>query len=379
MKINLFIKISILISLAMTPGCGKPVNFQLMPGTSPLPKESKLQILESPDLNFGFRTLNTSEFKSFTIKNVGEGLAKIYGFSEILSPFQYSNGAFPGAGGTCSSELSSNQSCVVFVTFQPVSTGNYFQKVVINYSDSFSLKNSTINLIGGSGSAGLLVANSSSYNFGKVAVNGSKTVSVSLTNSGNSPITNFLISNLTNPFSAPNSFNSGSGGECGSSIPAGSNCSLKLMYSPVSITSSSNNFSISYFDGIQNQILGLSVVGEGTTESNLVFTEAPTYDFGLTPINTNKSGALTLTNNGGATANLIGFGSNLNSGFFYAGGAYPGTSGTCSSTLASGASCRLSLLFSPSQAIVYNLTVGFEYYSGTRTRLSGITLKGTGQ
>jgi hypothetical protein len=72
---------------------------------------------------------------------------------------------------------------------------------------------------------------------------------------------------------------------------------------------------------------------------NLTISEAPLFNYGILPRNSNFDKVFTVTNDGTTDANNItGSGSTY---FNYKGGTYPGTNGTCASFLTIGSSCTI--------------------------------------
>src|SRR6185436_5235750 len=72
----------------------------------------------------------------------------------------------------------------------------------------------------------------------------------------------------------------------------------------------------------------------------------PTWNYGVRGIGVTDQHDFFVTNTGGGAA--IGISAPPPGvGFTYVGGTYPGTNGTCGTTLAAGASCRINVAFSP--------------------------------
>ena len=88
------------------------------------------------------------------------------------------------------------------------------------------------------------------------------------------------------------------------------------------------------------------------------------YDFGDVPVGDIACKKFTFTNEGDAeTGNMVVVG--IIDPFFFAGGVYPGTGGTCGKTLQPGQSCDMALCFEPIYAAVQSFDVLFiNYFNG---------------
>ena len=383
MKTDPVITITLLISVIVAiTGCERKVALEAIPGSggiNPIIEVANLTILEAPTLDFGFQSLGSVTNKIFTINNSGNGPASISTLLLLNQPFNFSGGTYPGTGGNCPPLLAAGDSCTISIAYQPESVDDFTEPVFLNYSDGVAIKNVALTLAGSSGEPGILAPLNPKYDFGMVPINGSSTLSILLTNAGEFSVLEPSVASIPSGYLIPGSVFPGTAGTCGSVILPGSTCLMTLKFAPTALTTFSGNLSLSYDDGNENQSFIIPVTGQGVSEATLAFNEAPIFDFGPVTTNLTQIGIINLTNSGGHSADLSsGFGS-LTSGFSYFGGAYPGTGGTCGSTLAAASSCGLVLLFSPTVNQIYSLSVGFNYNSGLRPRVAGITLKGTGQ
>lgn len=109
----------------------------------------------------------------------------------------------------------------------------------------------------------------------------------------------------------------------------------------------------------------------------LVVSGGPRYDFGLVSIGRPRTGALTVTNNGVTLVTSMS-GLPLALPFDYTGDTYPGDAGTCTDTLAAGASCTVELFFDPQDLGVYEDTLVIAYDQGRETTRA-LTGGGMGQ
>ncbi len=94
---------------------------------------------------------------------------------------------------------------------------------------------------------------------------------------------------------------------------------------------------------------------------NLYVADSPFYNFGILPTSAAVERAITLTNNGASLiVNLVGT-TPLTTRFSYKGGAYPGTGGTCTSSLAAAANCTIIVTASSSTAGTFTDQLSFTY------------------
>ncbi len=124
----------------------------------------------------------------------------------------------------------------------------------------------------------------------------------------------------------------------------------------------------------RNIIVGIVPSGNGNDNTLLTISDGPTYDFGVQAIGSSTSHTFTLTNI--ATTDFTGLGaSGLIAPFTFLGGSYPGTGGTCTTSLAIGANCTIVVNYSPTTAGVNTASFNVLYNNGT-AQTSSITLTG---
>lgn len=105
--------------------------------------------------------------------------------------------------------------------------------------------------------------------------------------------------------------------------------------------------------------------------------EGASYDFGTYTVGGGTKGVITILNTG--TAPITNLQTNQLSGpITFLDGTYPGTDGSCGSTLAPGFTCSVLLVFQPTTAGAHNVDLNFTYdYEGASQTVS-TTLSGTG-
>jgi hypothetical protein len=116
-------------------------------------------------------------------------------------------------------------------------------------------------------------------------------------------------------------------------------------------------------------------VTDQTAPADLQFALEPEYEFLATLVNETRSQAITLTNLGDAEARDMSF-AGLAAPFRYLGGSFPGTGGTCSTTLAGGQSCNLVLEFAPTSQGTFTSSISVNYKDYKQSRSRSLNLKG---
>lgn len=121
--------------------------------------------------------------------------------------------------------------------------------------------------------------------------------------------------------------------------------------------------------------VGLCISSESCSGIALLeFASGREYNFGTHTFSTTVSSTIVVTNSGGHVASAVQ--PNLSSSFQYAGGTYPGTGGTCSDSIESGASCTISVIYTaPSQlAATQAGTLQLGYFNGGATDTATLSL-----
>ncbi|MBY0554490.1 Ig-like domain-containing protein [bacterium] len=95
--------------------------------------------------------------------------------------------------------------------------------------------------------------------------------------------------------------------------------------------------------------------------ATLTISDGPTYNFGIIPTNTTVEKAFTVTNTGAGPAMGMSANAFATASFTYKGGTYPGTGGTCTSSLAALNSCLIVVRANSASATTSNDTVSINY------------------
>jgi len=305
---------------------------------------------------FGSVPIATSASQSVVLSNTGNWDLTIFRATVPETGFSIS-------GITLPLTLAPGQSANLTTTFAPFFRGPESGNVVLEYSRTQKERGpfggrTTVFLSGTGTSPSQLTANPGSLNFGNVQVGGSQTLSVNLTNSGNSSVTisqatlagaSFTLSGLTLPLT----------------LGAGQSTTFSLRFAPQSAGNSTGSVSITSTASDSNLSIPLS--GNGVTQGML--TANPTsLAFGSVQVGSSASLAETLTNTGGSSL-TISAAAISGPGFSLSGLALP-------LTLTAGQSTLFTVLFSPASSGTANGSVTITS-TGSNSNLS-IPLSGTG-
>jgi Beta-propeller repeat/Abnormal spindle-like microcephaly-assoc'd, ASPM-SPD-2-Hydin len=222
----------------------------------------------------------------------------------------------------CGSSLTSGSSCAINVVFTPTAAGSRSGSLTI--ADNAPACPQAVSLTG-TGAAANLMFTPASLSFSNVLVGSNSTQAVILSNAGNAPIDINSIQ-ITGGFVQTNN--------CPGLLAASSSCSINIAYTPSAVATNSGSLAVSY--GTQSTPLSMSVAGNGAV-ADLVVTP-PSLAFSSVALGqSSASQTVTLTNTGNGSLSV----SNLQ-----VAGNYKQTN-NCPATLAGGATCAISVVFTP--------------------------------
>lgn len=224
----------------------------------------------------------------------------------------------------------------------------------------------------GTAPAHLQIDTMSILDFGSVATNAEKEVTLTVLNSGARS-----AMSLTGSVQAPFHFKGigfpGAGGTCGPSLSPGGQCTLVIRFAPTAAGPSNSDLTISYQDREVRQALEVSLQGMGVGGSRAQLTLRPTtalegltpeekvqaFPFGIVVAGASAIRSFTVHNSGAAPATGISI-TGLQSGFSVA-------SQTCATSLAEGESCVIEIKFAPTAPGVKQGQMVLNYNSGDGT------------
>jgi subtilisin family serine protease len=288
--------------------------------------------LSSNSLSFGDQQVDTtSTAQSVTLTNSS-------GTTLTLNNITVS-GDFARSGGTCPTSfpatLAAEASCTIDVTFTPSTTGARTGALTISSDASGSPHEVSLS---GTGAVPAMSLSSSSLSFGDQQVDTTSTAqSVTLTNSGGATL-NLSDVTVGGDFAR-------SGGTCPANFPAtvaaGASCTIDVTFTPSTTGARTGTLSIDSDASGSPHAVDLFGTGTTTPTPAVVALSASSLDFGSQPVGvTSVAQTITLTNTGGTVLTIADI---VASGDF-------GVETTCGATLAAGASCTITVTFTPTVA-----------------------------
>jgi hypothetical protein len=176
----------------------------------------------------------------------------------------------------------------------------------------------------------------------------------------------------------------GNGGNCGGTLNKAASCTVVVTYTPSGSGPQSSTMTIGYFDGHAGQTAVRSVTGTAVTQAllHIYDWQGMTQPLPQSPMDYGTWGfamdhTFTVSNDGGAQATLMADGGGLGGGFAWKGGAYPGSGGTCATTLNKGAGCQIVVTYTPSGGVVQSSTVVLSYFDGAAAETASRAVMGT--
>ena len=265
----------------------------------------------------------------------------------------------------CGTALAANASCAITVTFTPSKLGS--RTAAITVTDDAVGSPQTVSLTG-TGVTAITVA-PTTLDFGTITVNQMSSLPVTITNAGAAAISvNSIL--LSGPdagaFSQTNT--------CGTSLPGSSSCTITVTFQPVSSGSKTATLTIRDSDPSSPQTVSLS--GTSSAASPGVQFSPVSLAFGNGIFQTPSAPmTTTLTNSGTASLSISKIAVTGDTSDF-------SETNTCGSAVAQGASCTITVTFTPaaigarsaSVSVTDNATGSPQTVSLTGTGLTALTI-----
>jgi hypothetical protein len=220
--------------------------------------------LSPASLAFGSQPVGNSTAQTVTLSNTGNAALSITSLALAgtnASDFAQSNTC------TSSSPLAASATCTISVTFTPAASGS--RTASLSIADSATGSPQTVGL-SGTGTAALAGLSATSLAFGNQSVDMTSTAqTVTLSNTGNAALS---ITSLA--LTGANAGDFDQSNTCGTSVAAGANCTIAVMYTP-SVTGS-EAASLSIADNSSGSPQTVSLSGTGTHDVILSWTASTT-------------------------------------------------------------------------------------------------------
>lgn len=270
----------------------------------------------------------------------------VAGGAVMLSSMSISPSIYTLTGGSCTNNLAlaAGGTCTALVTFTPTQSGSSPMGTLTFAHNASSSSSTTVSLSGSGTAAPVAVVSQSSLAFAATA-NGTVSAPqvVMLTNTGNAPL------NLSSIAVSSPSFRI-AGGTCssGMNLAASAQCTVLVSFAPSASGAASGNLTLRHNSGVGGTELTSSVALSGLGATNAPAVVLSPSALAFTQMVGTTSAApqtVTVSNQGSAAANLAGV-----SFQGLQGGEFARTGGSCASTLAAGASCTITVAFTPAAA-----------------------------
>jgi alpha-tubulin suppressor-like RCC1 family protein len=336
-----------------------------------------LTISDGATFNFGTLAAGNTIEKTFTVTYAGGAPASAINPLALTAPYSYKGGSFPGTGGNCSpTTITAN--CTFVVVFAPTSAGTFNRTMTLGYNDGASVQSATRAITGtGTSVANLTISNGATYNFGSQLTGSNTDHLFTVTNSGTTAASSVTQNVLSSPYTFKDGTYPGTGGNCGSTIAASSSCNIVVTFSPVTSGTFNQTLTLDYDNGFEPKTATRAMTGVGSSVATLTISDGATYSFNTTVKSYTASKTFTISNTGGTSASSISE-TTLAAPFSFAGGSFPGTLGSCSTTITAGASCTVVVAFAPTDTNLHSGTLTLSYNNGSATVTVDRALSGQG-
>ena len=313
-------------------------------------------------------------YQTLTLKaQGGDGVKNISASISGTDPITFKGGVFPGTGGTCATTLGASQTCTVVLAYSPTNTADHKVDIIFNYNNTAQDKTYTYTVTADS-FPDLKFEFGLTYDFGNKFVGTSTDLRIRINNHGSSLTTNISVNNLSLPYSFKGGTYPGTGGDCGTELASGSTCDIVINYSPSTNVKHEQDVTLTYNKGAGIESSTLSMKAWGFNEATLTFTATDGLDWSTKANNLDFTKTFTVTHSSGdVKANSLAI-TGLSTPFKYYGGSFPGTGGTCTTSLDRNSSCTIVLDLNSSSSGTFSDTINFSYHSGLQTKTIAKTL-----
>lgn len=282
---------------------------------------------------------------------------------------------FPATGGTnCGASLAPGAFCDTTINFKPIDESTSTATLTINTND---FDGPTVVNISGTGLQGVgsITAQNGSLGFGVVPIGNKVKKIYQFNNIGTKAVTGTYATLTGNPSSMTLVTAESTCGTAAikTSVAAGASCAITIEYAPTMQGEVLSAVDLTVYSTARNSPVVQSISGSagGTVTLNVTDTSnvaITSYNFGA--VNKGASPTYTIKYTNAGTAPVL-----FNSVPTLTGASvFTSTGNTCTSTLAVGANCTVTVKFSPTAIAEATATVSATYNGGN----SSVTLKGTG-
>lgn len=313
--------------------------------------DSAVEISDGTTYDFGEVGVGKSASHTFEIRNRADTDANNLTLSFTGLAFAFAGGS-PAMSTTCGGFLTAHATCAVTLAFAPEGPGARSGSLDIGFVRGSAAGAVSRALIGrGTSSAAIVIADAPQFSFGSIAPGGVVEHEFTIANRGNADANSTSVVLGGAAFHFAGGSYPGSGGTCAGFLTAGASCTVVVAFSSQTPGAATGSLQLDFVDAATgaSRRAELALTGSTTAGAVLVIAGGPGFDFGRRPVGHPVDQSFTITNTGPAAASrIVGFAGGVDSQATYTfkGGEYPGT-GTCTDTLAAGASCTVIVTFMP--------------------------------
>ncbi len=313
-------------------GVGSPQTIALT-GTGVQPAV----MLSTTNLNLGPAVIGTTAGPQ-PVMITNSGTAPLHITSVSLSGTNAAEFAESGCG-PFPATINTGLNCALSVTFAPSATGPQNASIVIVDDAPDSPQSVLLSGTGQPVPAPVVVLSQTNLSFGSVNIGTNSMQTIMLSNTGNAAVSLGSVG-----IAGANAADFTQGNTCGNSVATGSSCTVTVTFAPT--LASTESATLSVFDNATGSPQQVSLLGTGVQAILPALTLSTTsLNFGGVLVSTSSAALpVTVTNTGQATLNIS---SITFSGDFTA-------STSCGTSLGIGASCTISVIFTPITAGVRN-------------------------
>ncbi len=295
----------------------------------------KIAMTANP-LNFPQTSIGqTSAVQAIAAVNIGNAPLNFSGLTISANFQQQASGGTDCSGSTI---LAAGTSCTTAVAFAPGSAGNLMGEMQ-QTTNSLNVSGSSLNVtLSGTGVGAGAVLSPASLLFGNQNLGTTSTAqTITLSNHGSATVslTSITVTGTnTTDFSQTNT--------CGTSVAAGGSCTISVTFTPAVAGTRSASISVADSAAGSPQTAALSGTGAGVAQVSL---NPPSLAFSNQNLGTSSTAqTITLSNPGTAALTITSIGvTGTNASDF-------GQTNTCGSSVGAGASCTISVTFTPALA-----------------------------
>ncbi|MGO8790035.1 MAG: choice-of-anchor D domain-containing protein, partial [Terriglobia bacterium] len=241
-------------------------------GTSSAAAPAAAVSLSPTSLAFGNQLIQTSAARAITLTNTGNTTLSI----TSLAVSGTNAGNFTQTN-NCGSSVAADAGCTITITFKPSASGA--RTATLNIADNVTGSPQTVSLSGTGTSTGALAAvaatvslSSTSLAFGSEPLQmTSAAQTVTLTNSGTATL---IVSSIA--FTGTNTTDFTEANTCSTSVAAGGNCTIAILFTPAAIGTRTASLSIT--DNATGSPQPVSLSGTGIHAVVLSWTVSPTAE-----------------------------------------------------------------------------------------------------